>query len=135
MKKVLIFGVFDGVHEGHRALFKQAKKHGEYLVVAVAQDHIVERLKSRLPQNDLPARIDALKKEKLIDEVVLGDAEMGSYDVLIRHTPHAVVLGYDQQELQRDIESRFKGLHRKFQIIIADPHEPGKLHSRLLNKK
>lgn len=134
MKKVLVFGTFDGVHEGHRALFKQARQHGDYLIAVVAQDHIVERLKGRLPKNDLPERIDALRREKLVDEVILGDAELSTYDVVLRHKPDIIALGYDQKELKKDLEKYFKELNGKPRprVVVMKPHQPEKYHSSLL---
>lgn len=136
MKKVMVFGTFDGIHEGHRALFKQAKKFGDHLIAAVAQDHIVERLKCRLPQNDLPSRIDALRREKLVDEVVIGDAELSSYDVVLRHKPDVIALGYDQKELKKDLQDYLKDFRHKPRpkIVVLGSHKPEKYHSRLLNK-
>ena len=43
MKRVLIFGTFDGIHEGHLNLFKQAKKYGDYLIVVVGRDENIKK--------------------------------------------------------------------------------------------
>jgi len=135
MKKVLVFGVFDGVHDGHRALFKQAKKHGHHLIAAIAQDHIVERLKGHLPHYDLADRIDALSKEADIDEVVLGDAEMGTYEVVLRARPHVIALGYDQEALRQDLEESMHRFDWEPRIVVLKPHEGDALHSSFLHKK
>ena len=89
----MVFGVFDSVHDGHRELFMQAKKFGDHLVVAVAQDHIVEFLKHRLPERSLAERIEELQDEKLVNQVVLGDAELGTYEVILKHRPDVIALG------------------------------------------
>ena len=41
----MLFGTFDGLHEGHFDLFRQAKKYGDYLVVVVARDVNVKKIK------------------------------------------------------------------------------------------
>ena len=45
MKKVLIFGTFDIVHMGHLHIFKKAKEYGEVLIVSLARDKNVEKIK------------------------------------------------------------------------------------------
>ena len=134
MGKVMVFGVFDGVHDGHRALFREAKKHGNYLIVAVAQDRIAEYLKGHLPRLDLGKRADELQKEELVDEVVLGDAELGSYEVVLKHRPDVIALGYDQADLKENLEENSEKFDWRPLIKIMPSHEPEKHHSSLLNR-
>jgi cytidyltransferase-like protein len=49
-KKVVIFGVFDGLHAGHLFLIQKAKKAGTNLFVIVAKDKIVQKLKNKIPK-------------------------------------------------------------------------------------
>ena len=42
-KKILIFGVFDGIHKGHLYFINEAKKQGGHLVAIVARDSIVKK--------------------------------------------------------------------------------------------
>lgn len=37
--RVMVFGVFDGLHPGHRAFLRQARKKGDKLIVVVARDN------------------------------------------------------------------------------------------------
>jgi FAD synthetase len=104
MKKVMVFGVFDGLHDGHRAFLKEAKNYGDYLIVAMAQDHIVEHLKGHLPKIDFSKRFEELKKEDGVDEVVIGDSELSTYEVVKKYHPDVIALGYDQSILKEDIE-------------------------------
>ena len=50
--KVMVFGTFDGLHEGHKNFFKQARKYGDYLLVVVGRDKNVEKMKGHLPQRN-----------------------------------------------------------------------------------
>ena len=45
MKKVLTFGVFDYFHLGHLRLFENAKKLGDYLIVAVQDGEFILKYK------------------------------------------------------------------------------------------
>jgi cytidyltransferase-like protein len=134
MRKVMIFGTFDGVHEGHRAFFEQAKSHGDYLVAAVAPDDIVRSLKGHHPKKSEGERMADLEGEEHIDQVVLGDKDLGSYEIVIEHEPNVVVLGYDQEELKKDLEQHAHRFQWEIEIVTADPHEPEKYHNRLLKK-
>jgi cytidyltransferase-like protein len=135
MKKVMVFGVFDGVHEGHRHLFREAKKHGGYLIVAVAQDHVVEYLKGCLPDKNLARRIDDLRKESAIDEVAVGDAELSVYEVVKKHKPDVIALGYDQAALKEDLGRRHSEFDWHPKIIVAKAHKPDECHSSLLRRQ
>lgn len=144
MKKVLVFGVFDGVHDGHKAFFREAKKHGGYLIAAIAQDHIVEYLKGRLPSVNLADRIAALQAEDGVDEVVIGDAEIGTYDVVKKYRPDVISLGYDQEELKKDLELWIKKESGPFnklwsgwkpKIVVLSAYKPETHHSSLLKKR
>lgn len=132
MTKVMVFGVFDGIHDGHRFFLKEAKNRGSYLIVAVAQDHLVERLKGSLPRMDLARRIDGLRKESLIDEVVMGDSELGAYEVIKKYKPRIIVLGYDQEELKKDIEKHLDDFKWKLELKTVGAHKPERFHSSLL---
>ena len=44
---VALFGTFDGVHDGHRDLFRQARKYGGRLSVIIARDWTVRQLKHK----------------------------------------------------------------------------------------
>ncbi len=135
MKKVLVFGVFDGIHDGHRAFFREAKKHGSHLIVAVAQDHIVEYLKGHLPEKNLARRIDDLRKEPTVDEVALGDAELGIYEVVKKHKPSIIALGYDQAALREDFKNHRKEFGWRPKVVVIKAHKPHKYKSSILNNK
>ncbi|MDP2598585.1 MAG: adenylyltransferase/cytidyltransferase family protein [Candidatus Liptonbacteria bacterium] len=132
MRKVLIFGTFDGVHEGHRAFFRQAKKHGDYVVAAVARDEIIKKLKNHDPAKTEAERIAELELEEFIDEAVLGDSELGTYGVILEHRPDVIALGYDQGELEKDLKKNLDKFDWPLAIIKAGPHRPDRYHSSLL---
>jgi FAD synthetase len=131
MQKVLVFGTFDGIYEGHREFLREARKHGDYVIIAVARDEIVEQLKKRLPRKDLGERMGALTEEALADRVVAGDQEIGSYEVVKRYRPDVIALGYDQAALKKDIESHLRDFGWHMELVVLAPHKPEEYHTSL----
>ncbi len=133
MKKVMVFGVFDGLHDGHRRMLKEAKALGDYLVVVVAQNHIVEHLKGHQPRLDLAERFAHLEAEDGVDQVLVGDAEHGTWEVVKNNKPDVIALGYDQATLKDDLESHLDKFDPKPEIVVLDAYEPNSFHSSILN--
>ena len=136
MKRVAVFGIFDGVHDGHRDLFKQAKELGDELVIIVGRDETAEKLKGKKPKYSEAERVKILRAEPLVDEAVLGDTELSTYIVLERYNPDVVCLGYDQDELEADLR-RWMALRRSqgkqnIDLCRAKPYKADTLHSSLL---
>lgn len=94
-KKVMIFGTFDHFHAGHDDLIKQAKKLGDYLIVVVARDETVRKIKHHSPDHSEKERLHILKNHPLVDKAVLGDHE-DKLKVILKHRPDIIALGYDQ---------------------------------------
>lgn len=134
MKKVMVFGVFDGIHEGHKAFLKEATTFGEYLIAVVAQNHIVLHLKGRLPQIDIGERLAHLEAEDNVDEVVIGDKELSSWEVIKKYQPDVIALGYDQEILREDLEKHVGDFGYVPEIVVLSGFEPNTCHSSLLNK-
>lgn len=72
MKKVLTFGVFDYFHYGHLKLFENAKKLGDYLIVAIQDgDHILKYKPDANIYYSTQQRIELVSALRLVDEVVI----------------------------------------------------------------
>ncbi|MBS7657510.1 FAD synthase [Candidatus Bathyarchaeota archaeon] len=99
--RVLASGVFDLVHYGHIHYLKEAKKTGgenAYLVVVVACDRTVIRLKGEppvLPEEQRRAIVESLKP---VDEAILGSEDFDISKTLEQVKPDIVAVGYDQDE-------------------------------------
>ena len=132
--KVMVFGVFDGVHEGHRAFLEEAKHYGDYLIAVVTPDHIVEELKGRLPEKDGEARVEELHAEDHVDEVVMGDTELGTWEVMKNKKPDVIALGYDQRELKKALEMHLGDFHWHVEIKVMRPHKADAYHSSILKE-
>lgn len=134
LKKVMVFGVFDGIHDGHRAVLKQAKSLGDYLIVAIAQDHIVEHLKGHLPAISLEERIEHLMKEDGVDKVIAGDKEIGTWKIIEKEKPDIVAVGVDQSLLKANLERKLSEMKHVPEIKVLDVYEANGYHTSLLAK-
>lgn len=134
MKKVMVFGSFDVLHDGHRSLFKQAKRHGDFLVVIVARDATYEKLRGYEPLHNEYERLKSVTDEVLVDEAYLGDVH-DQYRVLRTHRPAIVCLGYDQDAFVDKLASRLlsSGL-KNTAIVRLEPFHAEKFKSSLLKK-
>jgi len=133
MRKVLIFGVFDGIHEGHRQFLKQASEHGDFLIAAVTRDEVAVELKGKNPQRSLEVRMRELEATGLVDEVVAGDSVLGRWKVIETCRPDSVALGYDQEELGDALRTYVRERGLDITITVVKSHEPEKYHSSILN--
>lgn len=141
-KKVLVFGTFDGLHEGHKDFFRQAKEHGThsagsgqaYLMVVVGRDSTVERVKKKLPKQNENERLDAVQKAPHVDYARLGNEGVSPYVVIQELKPDVICLGYDQTHFTEKLEGWLKehGLH--IEIHRLQPFHPEKYKSSLLNE-
>lgn len=72
MKRVITFGVFDFFHYGHFCLFENAKKLGDYLIVAVQAEESIRKYK---PDANIlystQQRVALVSALKVVDEVVV----------------------------------------------------------------
>ena len=132
MKKVMVFGTFDGIHEGHRAFFKEAKSHGDYLMAVVAQDHVVKHLKGHLPAINLEERFHLLDAEDGVDEVIVGDPTVGTRNVVREYRPEVVAVGYDQDLLRENLETHLQDFNWPLEVVKLSAYEPDKYHTSKL---
>ena len=122
MIKVMAFGSFDILHEGHKHYLMEAKGYGDYLIVVVARDENILRFKGRKPRNDENHRLGEIKKLDFVDEAVLGHKE-DILEVLEEFNPDVICLGYDQrtvetEQLKRELEKR----NLKAKVVRAKPY-------------
>ncbi len=139
-KKVLVFGTFDGLHEGHLDLFKQAKEHGDYLVVVIARDSTVLKNKNKSPKFTEQERLSQVKECQLVDEALLGtqnhDTKNDRYEIIKEINPDIVCLGYDQAQFAQKLARELKNMGLVNVVVeILKPYQPEKYRSSLLNKK
>lgn len=130
---VMVFGVYDRLHPGHRAFLGQAKKYGSNLIVVVARDSAVFKLKKRWPQENEKTRLKNVARLKMVSRAVWGDIRQGSYNVIKKYKPDIICLGYDQQWLGRDIKQKMhNGQIPLIKLIKLMSYQPKRFHSSFL---
>jgi len=112
MRKVLVFGTFDIIHPGHLNFLKEAKKHGDFLIVVVARDLTVKTIKGSFPDNTEQKRLSDVKKLGIADKILLGNIE-DKYKVIEEIRPDVICLGYDQNSFTQNLDVEL--LKRKVQ--------------------
>ncbi len=97
MTRIMVFGTFDMVHEGHVDFFRQARSLAPepHLIVSVARDAIVTRIKGNKPRRSESERCSLLRRNTLVDEVILGQGD-GYIEHIEEAHPDIIALGYDQ---------------------------------------
>ena len=115
MVKVMATGTFDLLHTGHLYFLKEAKKLGDTLIVVVATDSTVRKLKHE-PINPEEVRLNLIKELKVVDEAYLGH-EDDMYEIVEEIKPDIIALGFDQIHDEDKIKSELK--KRKISANIA----------------
>ncbi|ADG12722.1 adenylyltransferase/cytidyltransferase family protein [Methanocaldococcus infernus] len=108
MKRVVAAGTFDILHPGHYEFLKFAKSLGDELIVIVARDKTVEKIKGRkpiIPEEQRRAMVEALKP---VDKAILGSLN-NKLEPIIELKPDIIVLGpdqrtFDEEELKRELK-------------------------------
>jgi|TARA_B110000014_G_scaffold225220_1_gene183854 cytidyltransferase-like protein len=95
LKIVLAGGVFDIIHPGHIHTLNEAKKLGDFLVVVIATDTTVMKMKKRKPLHNAQARQELVSSLSMVDLCIIGNEEdiFKTVDLI---KPQIIALGYDQ---------------------------------------
>lgn len=123
MKIIMAFGTFDCFHPGHLFYLEQARRQGDKLIVVVARDVNVARIKGSRPKQNENIRLARIKELDVVDKALLGN-EKDKLRVVEENQPNVIALGYDQQVDVKALEKRFKG-----EIVWLKAHKPEKYKS------
>lgn len=95
MTKVITYGTFDLLHEGHINLLKRAKALGDYLIVGVTTENFdVSRGKINVRQS-LMERMEAVRKTGIADEVIPEEYLGQKIDDIKRNNVSIFAIGSD----------------------------------------
>jgi len=132
MKKVLVFGTFDGIHEGHIRFLDQARRHGDYLMGVVARDANVRKTKGSKPVNGERKRIREVRRH--VDAAILGERKV-TYQLIKKLKPDVICIGYDQQPTVSEARQILKRIGMDYvKLKKMKPFRPRVYKSSILNK-
>lgn len=95
MTKVITYGTYDLLHEGHINLLRRAKELGDYLIVGVTSDSFdVGRGKLNV-RNNVLERVEAVKATGYADEVIIEDYFGQKIDDIQRYDVDIFAIGSD----------------------------------------
>ena len=95
MKKVITYGTYDLLHQGHINLLKRAKELGDYLIVGVTNDNF-DRERGKLNvHNNVLERVDAVKATGLADKIIIEDYVGQKIDDIQKYEVDVFAIGSD----------------------------------------
>lgn len=95
MKKVITYGTFDLLHQGHINLLRRAKELGNYLIVGVTSDSF-DRGRGKLNvRNNVLERVEAVKATGYADEVIIEDYLGQKIDDIQKYDVDIFAIGSD----------------------------------------
>lgn len=95
MKKVITYGTYDLLHQGHINLLRRAKALGDYLIVGVTSDSF-DRERGKLNvRNNVLERVDAVRSTGLADEIIIEDYVGQKIDDIQRYDVDVFAIGSD----------------------------------------
>ncbi|KKS03915.1 MAG: FAD synthase [Candidatus Nomurabacteria bacterium GW2011_GWC2_41_8] len=105
----MVFGTFDGLHQGHLDFLKQARNLAGrcFLVVSIARDKNVFKIKGKYPNKNEKQRMVLVKKCKLADKVVLSGIK-NHIPHIVKIRPDIIALGYDQKAYIKNLKKDLK---------------------------
>lgn len=130
---IMVFGTFDVIHKGHLNFFKQAKKLSKhpYLVVSVARDVNVLRIKNKRTHFNERDRVLQIKKLKIVDKVVLGGLK--SYiPHIVKVKPKILALGYDQVVYTKNLKEILMNKGLLVKVVRLKPYKQKVYKSSLI---
>ena len=116
-------GTFDLLHMGHIFYLREAKKLGDKLVVVVATDSTVRKLKHD-PITPQGIRVNLIKELRMVDEAYLGH-EDDMYTIVEEIKPDVIALGFDQIHDDATIKNELKKRKLNVKVVRLSKYEGG----------
>lgn len=110
MKRVITYGTYDLLHQGHINLLRRAKEMGDYLIVGVTSDSF-DRGRGKLNvRNNVLERVEAVKATGYADEVIIEDYVGQKIDDIQKYNVDVFAIGSDW-------EGKFDYLNEFAQVV------------------
>lgn len=126
MKKVITYGTYDLLHQGHINLLRRARELGDYLIVGVTNDSF-DRDRGKLNvRNNVLERVEAVKATGYADKVIIEDYVGQKIDDIQKYDVDIFAIGSDW-------EGKFDYLNEFCQVVYL-PRTEG-ISSTMLREK
>ena len=110
----MCFGSFDVLHPGHMFYLREARRFGDKLVVVVARDSSIRKIKGKEPKYRERERLEHVRDAPFVDKAVLG-YDSDPYEIIEEIKPDIICLGYDQDSYSENLSEKLaeRGLNPK----------------------
>lgn len=95
MIKVITYGTYDLLHQGHINLLRRAKELGDYLIVGVTSDSFDKNRGKLNVRNNVLERVEAVKATGYADEVIIEDYLGQKIDDIQKYNIDIFAIGSD----------------------------------------
>lgn len=126
MTKVITYGTYDLLHQGHINLLRRAKELGDYLIVGVTSDNFDKERGKLNVRNNVLERVEAVKATGYADQIIIEDYVGQKIDDIQKYDVDIFAIGSDW-------EGKFDYLN-EFCKVIYLPRTEG-ISSTMLREK
>lgn len=95
MVKVITYGTYDLLHQGHINLLRRAKELGDYLIVGVTSDSFDQGRGKLNVRNNVLERVEAVKATGYADEIIIEDYLGQKIDDIQKYNVDIFAIGSD----------------------------------------
>lgn len=95
MKKVITYGTYDLLHQGHINLLRRAKELGDYLIVGVTSDSFDHGRGKLNVRNNVLERVEAVRRTGYADEIIIEDYLGQKIDDIQKYDVDIFAIGSD----------------------------------------
>lgn len=107
-KIVYVAGAFDLFHVGHLDFLEQARKHGDYLIVGLHTDPVVNKYKgSNYPIMNIHERVLSVLACKYVNEVVIGAPYSVTKELMLHFNVSVVCHGQTELPLENGVQDPY----------------------------
>lgn len=95
MRKIITYGTYDLLHQGHINLLRRAKELGDYLIVGVTNDSF-DRERGKLNvRNNVLERVEAVRATGFADQIIIEDYVGQKIDDIQKYNVDVFAIGSD----------------------------------------
>ena len=95
MKKIITYGTYDLLHQGHINLLRRAKALGDYLIVGVTSDSFDKERGKLNVKNNVLERVDAVRNTGYADKIIIEDYIGQKIDDIQKYDVDIFAIGSD----------------------------------------